>query len=288
MTRQPRPYIRSARAADKAAVLRFTEHTWEWGDYIPEVWDEWLQEAAGRMLVATLEREPVAVAHVVTVGPAEAWIEGMRVDPNFRQRGIATGLTRRMLAEAVVMGARTIRFATAATNTPIHKMAAALGFRRLSSLLALRADAVAGRSELVKAGRSDAPRVFDFLGRSSLVAAMGRIASVGWRFRELSPGLVTERLEKGLVRVLSSGAEIRGLAIFEPAVAEVASAVSCADAAEALLPTLAASLKAEASGRSPAEVMVWLPEGAPSLTDFTQAGFTPVTDRPIWIFERVL
>ncbi len=105
MTRQPRPYIRSARAADKAAVLRFTEHTWDWGDYISEVWGEWLAETNGRMLVVTMQREPAAVAHVAMVGPGEAWIEGMRVESSFRRHGIATALTRRCLAEAVVMGA---------------------------------------------------------------------------------------------------------------------------------------------------------------------------------------
>jgi len=288
MTRQPTAYVRSARPADKAAVLRFTEHTWDWGDYLAEVWDEWLVEARSQMLVATLDRRPVGVAHVVMVAPGEAWIEGMRVDPDFRQRGIASALTRRMLAAAVVMGARTIRFATAAANTPVHRMAARLGFRKLSALLALRADAAVGRSGLAPLAPADSNRVFARIGQSPVVAAMGRMASVGWRFRELGPGLVSERLEAGLVKALADGGQIQGLAIFEPAVADVPQAVSCVDAADARLPAMASSLRAAAGQHSPAEVMVWLPEGAPSLAAFTQAGFTPVTDHPIWIFERVL
>jgi ribosomal protein S18 acetylase RimI-like enzyme len=288
MTRQPRPYIRSARGADKSAVLRFTEHTWDWGDYIQEVWDEWLAETTGRMLVVTVQREPVAVAHVSMVGPGEGWIEGMRVAPSFRQRGIAINLTRRCLAEAAVMGARAVRFVTAATNTPIHKMAASLGFRRLSALRPWRANAAAGRSELVALGRADADRVPGYLSASPVVAAMGRMASVGWRFRELGPEVVSDRLEKGLVKALIEGGRIQALAVFEPPVAEVAQAVSCVDAAGSFAFRLAASLKAEIVGRSPAEVMVWLPEGTPVVPAFSESGFTPVTDNAIWVFERVL
>lgn len=288
MTRQPRAYVRTARAPDKAAVLRFTEHTWDWGDYLAEVWDEWLADTRGKMLVATVERAPAGVAHVVTVGPGEAWIEGMRVDPDFRRRGMATALMRRMLAEAVVMGARTIRFATAATNTPVHRMAGRLGFRKLSALLALRADAAPGPTELVSLVPADAKKVLEFISRSPVAAATGRMASVGWRFRELGPGVVVERLEAGLVRALVDRDQIQGLAIFEPAVPEVGQAVSCVEGTDARLPALAASLKATAAQRSPPEVMVWMPEGSPRLPVFAEAGFTPVTDHPIWIFERVL
>ena len=87
MTRQLRPYIRAARAVGRAAVLRFTEDTWDWGDYISNVWDERLAETAGRTLVVTMQREPVAVAHVALVGRGEAWIEDIRV-PDFRRHGI--------------------------------------------------------------------------------------------------------------------------------------------------------------------------------------------------------
>ncbi len=117
---------------------------------------------------------------------------------------------------------------------------------------------------------------------------MGRMASVGWRFRELGPGLVSERLERGLVKALVEGGQIGALAVFEPPVAEVAQAVSCVDAAEATVPGLVASLKAEAAGRSPAEVMIWLPEGTPLVSAFSAAGFTPATDNAMWIFERAL
>src|SRR5215468_5486230 len=56
--------IRQAQPQDKAAVLAFCAHTWDWGDYIPQVWDEWLADPSGCLLVAILADRPVALMHM--------------------------------------------------------------------------------------------------------------------------------------------------------------------------------------------------------------------------------
>src|SRR5579863_9086839 len=81
--------IRRARPEDRAAVLAFCTNTWEWGDYIAYVWDEWLHDPQGALFVATVDEQPVGLAHMRMVSANEAWLEGMRVDPNFRQRGLS-------------------------------------------------------------------------------------------------------------------------------------------------------------------------------------------------------
>ena len=43
---------RDARPEDKAEVLALTAHTWEFGDYIQYVFDDWLADPQGRFLVA--------------------------------------------------------------------------------------------------------------------------------------------------------------------------------------------------------------------------------------------
>jgi len=53
--------IRAALPEDKETVLKFCRHTWEWGDYVPQVWDVWLSDPQGRLLVATIDNQPVAI-----------------------------------------------------------------------------------------------------------------------------------------------------------------------------------------------------------------------------------
>ena len=68
--------IREARPEHKASVLEFSQHTWEWGDYIPQVWESWLGDSQGRLLVATINEQVVALAHVKLAEDEEGWLEG--------------------------------------------------------------------------------------------------------------------------------------------------------------------------------------------------------------------
>ncbi len=63
-----RTYIRAARPSDQEAVFEFVEHTWEWGDYIPDVWDIWFTEPRAKLFVATVNGVPVGIEHVFVNG----------------------------------------------------------------------------------------------------------------------------------------------------------------------------------------------------------------------------
>src|SRR5579863_287735 len=108
--------IRRARPEDRSAVLAFCASTWEWGDYIEYVWDEWLHDKQGALFVATVNGMPVGLAHMRMTSTTDAWLEGMRVDPNFRHRGISKALSEAMMVEAMGRGATAARLATESTN----------------------------------------------------------------------------------------------------------------------------------------------------------------------------
>ncbi|MBA3750029.1 MAG: hypothetical protein H0X03_03895 [Nitrosopumilus sp.] len=63
-------YVRNAQTSDKSKILKFCNDTFEWGDYIEIVWDSWLIDPSGLLLVvdhpnlSTLVYEPVAVSHI--------------------------------------------------------------------------------------------------------------------------------------------------------------------------------------------------------------------------------
>ncbi|MBO0795596.1 MAG: GNAT family N-acetyltransferase, partial [Ktedonobacteraceae bacterium] len=97
--------VRTARAEDRDAVLAFCANTWESGDYISEVWDEWLAAQNGRLLVATIDDRPVGLMNLRMLSGDEAWLEGVRVDPQFRRQGLARAMYLAALEEAMSRGA---------------------------------------------------------------------------------------------------------------------------------------------------------------------------------------
>lgn len=82
--------IRNAANSDKSTILNFCQDTFSWGDYIQYVWDYWLSE--GNLLI--VEKEfPVGVIHAL-FSNNQVWIEGIRINPNFRRQGLATKLVQ--------------------------------------------------------------------------------------------------------------------------------------------------------------------------------------------------
>ena len=115
--------VRAARPEDKDIVLAFCTHTWDWGDYIERVWDECLVDSHGELFVAVTDGRPTGVAHLRMINATDAWLEGLRVDPTYRQQGIAKALNMAMLEGALRRGATNARLVTESTNAgAIHLM----------------------------------------------------------------------------------------------------------------------------------------------------------------------
>jgi len=284
----PRPYIRQARPPDKEAVLRFCQDTWEWGDYIPQVWDRWLREPDGKLLVTTIGTHPVAVGHIVMVTPSEAWLEGIRVDPVYRRTGLATRLTRRFSAEARAMGADVIRFLTSSLNTPIHRIAAKIGFARVASILPYEAEATQIESPLSSPEQRDLPHLLSFRQRSTVLEAMGGLYGTGWRFHSLTPEQINIRLTKGQVRTVGEHGDISAMAIIEPGYSGEGLVATYVDGQPDSLYVLALGLRAEATRYDPPLVGVRLPATAEVQRVFRSAGYHAQSEQPFWIFQQTL
>lgn len=137
--------VRRARPGDTRAVLDFTRATWDGWDYVPSVWHDWLEAPDGVLLVAVPNAphqldlfgraltgdRPVGIARIAMLSPDEAWLEGLRVDPGVRTRGVARLLHGASLVWARAQGATSVRYATGQENEGSHRLGARHGFRLL-------------------------------------------------------------------------------------------------------------------------------------------------------------
>tara|TARA_B110000014_G_scaffold236723_1_gene202174 strand:- start:153 stop:932 length:780 start_codon:yes stop_codon:yes gene_type:complete len=80
--------IREATSFDKNLVMKFCKNTFSWGDYIDQVWSSWLKEGS---LFLFEKESPIGICHAFYF-ENQIWIEGIRIDPNFRRQMIASKL----------------------------------------------------------------------------------------------------------------------------------------------------------------------------------------------------
>lgn len=114
--------IRSAQQGDKHSVLEFCKDTFSWGDYIADVWDLW--QSKGGLYVSEQDGLVVGVYNVAFF-EKEAWLEGMRVRPQYRKKGLG----KKMLAHAEsVIQNGTIRLIIESENHPSIALVKSMGY----------------------------------------------------------------------------------------------------------------------------------------------------------------
>lgn len=124
--------IRPARLEDVPRIASWTTDTFAWGDYVAEAIPEWMEAPDSRVLVAEVEGDVVAVGRTQMVGANECWLQGARVHPDHRRKGLAGAITRSLWEWAAGQGATVARLATEDTNTAARTQAEKMGFRRVA------------------------------------------------------------------------------------------------------------------------------------------------------------
>lgn len=194
--------VRPAHAGDREAVLAFCAHTWSDGDYIEDVWDDWLNDAQGVLLVATSMERPVGLIHVTPCSDDEAWLEGIRVDPAQRRRGVGRVLVSRALVAARERGAKVVRLFTAHDNNASQDLIAGFGFKRVAEVVHYEAPALA----LEEHDAADvAPELSDMVA-DTVTEDAGDLA-VADSVDESSPLLVDDTGTPGALSLTIAGAE---------------------------------------------------------------------------------
>jgi GNAT superfamily N-acetyltransferase len=217
------PYteIREARPEDREAVLAFCARTWEWGDYIEFVWDEWLHDPGGVLFVATVDGQPVGIDHLRMLNATDAWLEGMRVDPAFRRHGLATALHNAMLIEAMKRGATTARLIVQSTNTASISLVERGFFRRVGAYALFRAMPATmppkhGLERSQVATKADLDDIINYLNASNIFPTAGGLYYYAFTAYVISSDLLEEKVSAGQVYILRRWDRLDGLALVEP------------------------------------------------------------------------
>lgn len=181
--------IRRGKTSDLAQVREFAQKTFSWGDYLPQAWNDWVRSKRGTLFVAEIDGRVVGTNHVRYLEHREAWLEGVRVHPEFRQRGIASALIRAAHADAASKKCRVIRLETGAQNRPAQRAFEKFGYRRVVTYVGYKGDAQPGELETVRLAKSrDLAMCWQVWQSSWMKRASKTIvpAVYGWRWWELT------------------------------------------------------------------------------------------------------
>lgn len=305
--------IRPARPDDRDAVLAFCASIWDGDDYIPFVWNQWLNDETGFFLVAAAGGRPVGIVHLRMMGQEEAWLEGIRVDPTMRRQGIGRALVSRALVAGRERGAEVARLMTSSANTASQQLIARFGFSHVAEVahyqaqgltqevitsqtvthIRLEEAAETTRGPLLAIpGPEDFERIWAWLAQSNLRSFTGGLEMAGWGAQALSEPKLQHYLSAGSVLALEEWDSLQALAIAVPlqpgddgsSILEVRYIDGMADG----LGRLALALRVEAGERSCSTVELWLPTLLILHDAMQGAGYARLDEAPVEIYAREL
>lgn len=204
--------IRPASPSDRPAIEAIAAQVWDGNDYLPYFLDEWLADTIGQLYVAVdpLDRA-VGVSKLTRFAAGEWWLEGIRVDPAHRGKGIARLLHQHgiQLAEARhrASGEReaTIRLCTDIGNSAVHHLSEAFGFTQIAQFWRYGANPLpnfAGAAAFQPLTHADIPAVRAFLGASPHYQHVARCSiEPRWVCRTLTDERIGGFAERGAAYV---------------------------------------------------------------------------------------
>jgi GNAT superfamily N-acetyltransferase len=280
--------IRPARPGDRPAMERICAHTWDWGDYIPEVWDDWWAEGGDvGVIVGELAGQVVALSKITFLTPDQVWLEAMRVDPDYRRRGIAGRFLAFGLEHARVRGARVARLGTGHHNQPVHILAARAGMARVGSYTLLTASPLDSGLRPTFLDPGHAALVGVFLSGSAVLVYTHGLYNTNWAWQELSAERVTQFLAGGqLAAGVAADGRLLALATLHPDREDGAMWVGFTDGEPEAVAELARAIRAYASELGIETVRTMVPDLPWLRAALGDAGYDPGDwEGELWIFE---
>jgi ribosomal protein S18 acetylase RimI-like enzyme len=297
--------VRPARAEDRDAVLAFCDRIGGEQDYIRWVWEDWLREESqgqATTLVGVLDGRPVGLVHMRMLSEDEAWIEGIRVDPDVRRQGIARVLTSKTMIAARERGAAVVRLFIDASNVASQRLVARFGFTRVAEVAYYSAPTLESEpkeetgAQLVSASEDDFERIWAWLEQSNLTPFNGGVEIVDWAARAVTEPVLHAHLAAGEVWLLEERGTIQALSIATGTVgtgagehADSTLEVHYLDGASEGIGRMALALRHVAAEHGLAEVELWLPDLLILADAMAGAGYTrPEGDEVMYLYAREL
>jgi RimJ/RimL family protein N-acetyltransferase len=122
--------IRPFQVSDIPDILEIAKTTWGGDDHLPSMLDDWLSDSNCNPYVMEEKRKVVSIANLKIIDQGRTgWMEGLRVHPKFREKGLASQMTKHLVEKSNELNLSRFRFVTATVNIATRKLAESVGMK---------------------------------------------------------------------------------------------------------------------------------------------------------------
>ncbi len=171
---------RPAVEEDREDVFEFCKGIWEGDDYVPYVWDDWIQDDQGLLAVAELDGHAIGCSKITRIAQGQWWLEGFRVDPKHQGLKVGTHLHNHVTNWWLENGDGIIRLMTDAGNFAIHHLCEKTGYTKVGEVCGYKAAPLdEPTSSFIPVSNTEKAAAFAM--QSESIKSTGGLVDLGWR-----------------------------------------------------------------------------------------------------------
>ncbi len=179
----PALVIRPTLPVDTPDVLEFCKHTWGGDDYVPYVWSDWLADPDGTMFTAEYGGEAVGISRLKFLTEDQWWLEGLRVNPKYEDRGIGRRLNNYSVGHWIEHCSGAVRLLTSSKRVKVHHMCETGGFVRRGEFVGYTAPALDTTGlEYQAVAESETAEASGYIDENISLAPGWGLIDLGWHF----------------------------------------------------------------------------------------------------------
>ena len=206
--------LRKGNLKDKSEISELCKNIWNGKDYLPVVWNDWINNSNSSYIIADLENEIVAVYHVYNFN-SEIWLESLRVKEQYRHQGIANYLIKDLITTVQSKQIDNIRLTTSIENTKSISLFKNLNFNESHYCQYMYID-YNDIEELYTL--SDVKILNDYDEISSIFEHMDttkKYIPIWWRWWSVNSYSIKEYLKNGIAIISSNSGHIDSLLLLQ-------------------------------------------------------------------------
>ncbi|OGD44380.1 hypothetical protein A3K79_05630 [Candidatus Bathyarchaeota archaeon RBG_13_46_16b] len=181
--------IRRLLNSDRDDIMEISRHIWDGHDYLLCVADKWLQDQNCHFYGVEVDGHVVAVGNLRLIEDGKTgWMEGLRVHPKHRGKGLANEITKYLVRKAKRLGVQRLRYTTANRNKASLKLAKMAGFSKMAEMAVfwhLNPEQLPSIKSYPTIEKSNPTRVYSLLRANSTIVPDG-VLFYDWKASDVS------------------------------------------------------------------------------------------------------
>ncbi len=198
------------RPEDKEEVLELSKEIWGGHDYLPQVFDEWVND--GGFYCLRKDGKIIALDKYTWHENRILWLEGYRVHPKYQGKGYGWKMAQAMGRIIEGLDWKAVRFMTAEANEASIHIGRKLGFQPFAYYTYLYADELEMQDVNGIAPLKEPKRAMELMHSTAEYGTNRRQYLAMWTAYDITESLVKSEVENGRCFIHESGA----IAFFYP------------------------------------------------------------------------